>query len=106
MSRSQPIRFEITSRSLNNAVVYEAVAVIPGFGPAPVEKIEGGTQFSTRSAVTFACNNRAASLGLTPVINYTESTTGTANTATTTTTNRKTVTRGAARKTKKRVTTR
>jgi hypothetical protein len=106
MGRSKPIRFEITSRNVNNSTVYEAVATIPGFGPAPVEKIEGGTTFSTRSAVTYACNNRAASLGLTPVINYTESAATT--TATTNATgNRKTVARTTTTKnTKKRVTTR
>ena len=98
MSRSQ-LRFEITSRSINNTMVYEAVAIIPGFGPAPVEKIEGGNQFSTKSAVTYACNNRAASLGLTPVISYTEGTTET--TTTKTTASRKTVARTATPKTAK-----
>jgi hypothetical protein len=100
MSRSQSIRFEITPRTLNGSTVYEAVALIPGFGPAAVEKIEGGTQFSTRSAVTYTCNNRATSLGMTSVISYTDAPTATATTETTrTNTSRKTVNRVAKRKT-------
>lgn len=70
MSRSRSLRFDVTTRTLSGNTVYEAVALIPGFAPVAVEKIEGGTQFSTRSAVTLTCQNRATALGMTPVIRY------------------------------------
>lgn len=71
MSTPQTLRFDVTTRVQNGKTVYEAVARIPGFRPATVQKIEDtGTQFRTRSAITAVCNNRAASLGMTPVIRY------------------------------------
>jgi hypothetical protein len=71
MSRNQTIRFDITSRTQAGSLVYEATALIPGFSPVPVSKIENGsTQFTTRSSVTAACNNRAISLGLKPTIRF------------------------------------
>lgn len=70
MSRSRSLRFNVTSKTQSGNTVYEAVALIPGFAPAAVEKIEGGTQFSTRSAVTLTCTNRATALGMTPVIRF------------------------------------
>ncbi len=70
MSRSRSLRFNVTSKTQSGNTVYEAIALIPGFAPATVEKIEGGTQFSTRSAVTLTCTNRANTLGMTPVIRF------------------------------------
>jgi hypothetical protein len=71
MSRNQTIRFDITSRTLAGNLVYEATASIPGFAPVPVSKIENGsTQFTTRSSITSTCNNRATSLGLKPVLRF------------------------------------
>ena len=71
MSTQQTLRFDVTAKVQNGNTVYEAVARIPGFRPTAVEKIENGcTQFSTRSAITAGCNNRAVSLGMTPVIKY------------------------------------
>jgi hypothetical protein len=71
MSTPQTLRFDVTARVQNGTTVYEAVARIPGFRPAAVQKIEDGcTQFRTRSAITAVCNNRAVSLGMTPAIKY------------------------------------
>lgn len=71
MAKSQSLRFDVTARVQNGSTVYEAVASIPGFRPVSVEKIEDGcTRFSTKSAITAVCNNRAVSLGMTPVIRY------------------------------------
>lgn len=72
MAKPQSLRFDVTAKVLSGTTVYEAVARIPGFRPVSVEKIEDGcTRFSTRSAITAVCNNRAVSLGMTPVIRYT-----------------------------------
>lgn len=71
MAKSNPLRFDVTAKTVNGNTYYEAVANIPGFSNASVTKIEDGTnRFSTRSAITSACNNRASSLGMTAVIRY------------------------------------
>jgi hypothetical protein len=71
MAKSNPLRFDVTTKTVNGNTFYEAVANIPGFSNANVTKIEDGTnRFSTRSAITSACNNRASSLGMTAVIRY------------------------------------
>lgn len=71
MAKSNPLRFDVTAKTVNGNTYYEAVANIPGFSNATVTKIEDGTnRFSTRSAITAACNNRASSLGMTAVIRY------------------------------------
>ncbi len=72
MAKSQSLRFDVTAKVQNGSTIYEAVARIPGFRPVSVEKIEDGcTRFSTKSAITAVCNNRAVSLGMTPVIRFT-----------------------------------
>jgi hypothetical protein len=82
MSRNQTIRFDITSRTLAGSLVYEATALIPGFAPVPVSKIENGsTQFTTRSSVTTTCNNRAISLGLKPLLRFSNTSTATTSTS-------------------------
>jgi hypothetical protein len=87
MSTQQTLRFDVTAKVQNGNTVYEAVARIPGFRPTAVEKIENGcTQFSTRSAITVGCNNRAVSLGMTPVIKYAVPASTPAKASTTTTT--------------------
>jgi len=71
MANTQQLRFDVTARTASGNTVYEAVARIPGFRPASVQKIENGaTVFNTRSAITAACKNRASSLGMTAVIRY------------------------------------
>lgn len=83
MATTQQLRFDVTSRTQSGNTVYEAVARIPGFKPASVQKIENGcTLFSTRSSVTAACKNRASSLGMTPVIRYAATTASTTSTST------------------------
>lgn len=84
MATAPQLRFDVTSRTQNGNTVYEAVARIPGFKPASVQKIENGcTVFSTRSSVTAACKNRASSLGMTPLIRYTAPTAAASVTVTT-----------------------
>ena len=75
------ISFNVTSKTVNGAQVYQAVATIPGLAPTVVEKIEGGNTFSTRSSVTSACNNRAALFGMKPLIKYSVAATTTTSSA-------------------------
>jgi len=71
MAKVQPLRFDIITKTQNGTTIYEATANIPGFRPSYVEKIENGcTQFSTRSSIIAACRNRAATLGLAPVVQF------------------------------------
>lgn len=82
MAKGNPLRFNVTAKTANGATYYEAVANIPGFSNTNVTKIEDGTsRFNTRSSITVACNNRALSLGMTPVIRYSDSTSTTPTTA-------------------------
>lgn len=56
------IRYRIMTRLEGANEVYEATAEIPGFKPTKVLRSDGGTIFTTRSALTKACRDRAAAL--------------------------------------------
>ena len=61
------IRYKIMTRLEGLNEVYEATAEIPGFRPTKVTRSDGGTIFSTRSALTKACRDRATALKRLPV---------------------------------------
>jgi hypothetical protein len=56
------IRYRIMTRLEGTNEVYEATAEIPGFKPTKVLRSDGGTVFTTRSALTKACRDRATAL--------------------------------------------
>ncbi len=61
------IRYKIVTRIQGTNEVYEATAEIPGFRPTKVSRSDGGTVFTTRSALTKACRDRASALKRNPV---------------------------------------
>ncbi len=61
------IRYTVMTRLDGANEVYEATAEIPGFRPTKVLRSDGGTVFTTRSAVTKACRDRAIALKRNPV---------------------------------------
>ena len=61
------IRYRIVTRLEGSNEVYEATAEIPGFRPTKVIRSDGGTVFTTRSALTKACRDRATALKRNPV---------------------------------------
>lgn len=61
------IRYRIMTRLEGSNEVYEATAEIPGFKATKVLRNDGGTIFTTRSALTKACKDRANSLKRLPV---------------------------------------
>ena len=56
------IRYKIMTRLDGTNEVYEATAEIPGFKATKVLRSDGGTVFTTRSALTKACRDRANAL--------------------------------------------
>ena len=69
------IRYKIATRLDGNNEVYEATAEIPGFRPTKVVRSDGGTVFTTRSALTKACRDRAIALKRNPVFDLGAATT-------------------------------
>lgn len=61
------IRYRIMTRLEGSNEVYEATAEIPGFKATKVIRSDGGTIFTTRSALTKACKDRANALKRLPV---------------------------------------
>ena len=61
------IRYKIVTRLDGNNEVYEATAEIPGFRATKVTRSDGSTVFTTRSALTKACRDRANALKRLPV---------------------------------------
>ena len=67
VTSANSIRYKIMTRLEGSNEVYEATAEIPGFRPTKVTRSDGGTIFSTRSALTKACRDRATALKRNPV---------------------------------------
>lgn len=61
------IRYKIITRIDGSNEVYEATAEIPGFKATKVLRSDGGTVFTTRSALTKACRDRANALKRLPI---------------------------------------
>jgi hypothetical protein len=61
------IRYRIMTRLEGSNEVYEATAEIPGFKATKVLRNDGSTIFTTRSALTKACRDRANALKRLPV---------------------------------------
>ena len=61
------IRYKIVTRIDGANEVYEATAEIPGFKATKVLRSDGGTVFTTRSALTKACRDRANALKRLPI---------------------------------------
>lgn len=64
------IRYKIVTKLNGANEVYEATAEIPGFRATKVTRSDGSTTFTTRSALTKACKDRAASLKRTPFFDF------------------------------------
>ena len=64
------IRYKIVTKLEGSNEVYEATAEIPGFRATKVLRNDGTTTFSTRSALTKACKDRAAALKRTPFFDF------------------------------------
>lgn len=68
---NETLAFTVTSRTVNGATVYQAVANLgPGFGPTSVRRVDGSVNFPNRRAIVKAINRRAEALNLTPSIRY------------------------------------
>lgn len=67
VASANSIRYKIVTRLEGSNEVYEATASIPGFRPTKVIRSDGGTVFTTRSALTKACKDRAIALKRLPV---------------------------------------
>ena len=67
---SNAIRFKISTKVQNSNEIYEAVAEIPGFRPTKVTRTDGSTIFTTKSSLTKACKDRAATFKRTPVFDF------------------------------------
>lgn len=61
------IRYKIVTKLSGVNEVYEATAEISGFKATKVTRQDGTTAFTTRSALTKACKDRAASLKRIPI---------------------------------------
>jgi hypothetical protein len=66
-SSANSIRYRIVTRLEGANEVYEATAEIPGFKATKVLRNDGSTVFTTRSALTKACRDRATALKRLPV---------------------------------------
>lgn len=67
VAAANSIRYKIVTRLDGSNEVYEATAEIPGFKATKVLRSDGGTVFTTRSALTKACKDRAIALKRLPV---------------------------------------
>jgi len=67
VAATNSIRYKIVTRLDGSNEVYEATAEIPGFKATKVLRSDGGTVFTTRSALTKACKDRAIALKRLPV---------------------------------------
>jgi len=67
VAAANSIRYKIVTRLDGSNEVYEATAEIPGFKATKVIRSDGGTVFTTRSALTKACKDRAIALKRLPV---------------------------------------